>query len=70
MTSLSESSGPSSPCGLARPVPSVLNDPICLTWPLAVLPKRDHGVLAGIGIVCFRVNKTCGVRKSGETDMS
>ena len=31
MTSLSESSGPSSPCGLARPVPPVANDPICVS---------------------------------------
>ena len=28
---------------------------------VGVLPVCNHGVLAGIGIVCFRVNKTCGL---------
>ena len=61
--------GPSSPeIGHARTAGLERSDLRHLT--VGVLPVCDHGVLAGIGILCLRVNKTCGLRKSGETDMS
>ena len=37
---------------------------------VGVLPVCNHGVLAGIGIVGFRVNKTCGMLANGAADMS
>ena len=38
---------------------------------VGVLPVCNHGVLAGIGIVGFRVNKICGMlRRMAEADMS